>query len=443
MVMEQTQASPRSGLRNGIVGAGRLSLLHQRGFALLWIGQCLSMLADWGLRTLVLIWIYELTHSGFAVSAVGLAQALPLLLLAPLAGVYVDRWPRSHTMATAALGRAALVLPLLAVTGRAGVPFIVLVALLANGAAQFFQPAAAAAVPIVAGTARAGQANSLLGLLQGGVGIVGPGVAAGLIALVGPHGTLLVLSGLYGLAAPVLLRVPAPRPAHAHPRRPSVLREMAEGIRYVQRSMLLSGLLLCAFVFNLGAGALSVLDVVFVTRALHLRPETAGVLLMANGLGGLAGGLLITLVSARVGRCYHRVLAPGVLAYGLAYLAYALSPSLLAGAAALVVVGVAFIPALVAYQTIVQLASADAVRGRVLSLFGTAIAAGMLASLSCTGVCVDLWGVRIVIGAAATLILVCGVLCGVLVRTTPTPGDAVAVDQGPLGPAALAGDLAG
>jgi hypothetical protein len=60
----------------------------------------------------------------------------------------------------------------------------------------------------------------------------------------------------------------------------------------------------------------------------------------------------------------------------------------------------AFIPALVAYQTIVQLASDDAVRGRVLSIFGTAIAAGMLTLLSCTGVCVDLWGVRTVIGAA-------------------------------------------
>jgi hypothetical protein len=82
------------------------------------------------------------------------------------------------------------------------------------------------------------------------------------------------------------------------------------------------------------------------------------------------------------------------------------------------------------------------VRGRVLSIFSTAIAAGMLASLSCTGVCVDLWGIRTVIGAAATLILVCGVLCSVLVRATPTPWAAAAVDHGQLVPAALAGDLA-
>jgi predicted MFS family arabinose efflux permease len=265
-------------------------------------------------------------------------------------------------------------------------------------------------------------------------------MAAGLVALVGPHGALLVLSGLYLLAAPVLLRVPAPRPAHATLHTPSVPREMAAGIRYVQRSSLLAGLLLCAFVFNLGAGALSVLDVVFVMRALHLRPETAGVLLMANGLGGIAGGLLIALASARVGQRYHRLLGVTAVANGLAYLAYALAPSLAAATVALVLVGLAFIPALVSYQTIVQLASDDAVRGRVLSIFSTGIAAGMLASLSCAGVLIDLWGVRTVIGVAATLILACGILCCALVRVTPTPRDAPEAGDSPLVPMALAGD---
>jgi MFS family permease len=86
------------------------------------------------------------------------------------------------------------------------------------------------------------------------------------------------------------------------------------------------------------------------------------------------------------------------------------------------------------------LASDDAMRGRVLSIFSTGIAAGMLTSLSCAGVLVDLWGVRTVIGAAATLILVCGLLCCALVRVTPAPGDAAEVDRRLLMPAALAGD---
>jgi len=64
-----------------------MDLLRDRGFALLWSGQFLGTLADWALRTLVLIWVYGVTRSGVAVSLVGLAEALPLLALAPLAGV--------------------------------------------------------------------------------------------------------------------------------------------------------------------------------------------------------------------------------------------------------------------------------------------------------------------------------------------------------------------
>jgi len=70
-------------------------LLRTRGFALLWCGQSLSGLADSSLRPLVLIWVYTLTRSAITVSLVGLAEALPLLALAPFAGVFVDRWSRA------------------------------------------------------------------------------------------------------------------------------------------------------------------------------------------------------------------------------------------------------------------------------------------------------------------------------------------------------------
>lgn len=54
-----------------------MDLLRNRGFMLLWAGQFLAILADWSLRTALLIWVYSLTRSGVAVSLVGLAEALP------------------------------------------------------------------------------------------------------------------------------------------------------------------------------------------------------------------------------------------------------------------------------------------------------------------------------------------------------------------------------
>jgi predicted MFS family arabinose efflux permease len=157
---------------------------------------------------------------------------------------------------------------------------------------------------------------------------------------------------------------------------------------------------------------------------------------MANGLGGVAGGLLMTVASRWVRRRFHRLLGLTVLADGLAYVAYAVAPSLAAATVALTLAGLAFIPALICYRTVVQLASADAVRGRVLSIFSTGIAAGMLASLSCTGALIDLWGVRPVIGAAAIMILACGLLCCALVRVMPAPEADAAAETSRPAPAA-------
>src|SRR5438067_6349010 len=80
-------------------------------------------------------------------------------------------------MAGAVLARVVLLLPLLAVTSRAGLPVILLVTLLVNAAAQFFMPAAAAAVPSVVGQEQVGRANGLLSLINGGIAAIGPGAA--------------------------------------------------------------------------------------------------------------------------------------------------------------------------------------------------------------------------------------------------------------------------
>lgn len=61
-----------------------MGLWRERGFLLLWVGQLLNIIGAWSLRTVLLIWVYTLTGSGVAVSLVGLAEAVPLLLLGPV-----------------------------------------------------------------------------------------------------------------------------------------------------------------------------------------------------------------------------------------------------------------------------------------------------------------------------------------------------------------------
>lgn len=398
-----------------------MSLLRTRGFVLLWSGQFLGILADWSLRTMLLIWVYGLTHSGVAVSLVGLAEALPLLVLAPVAGVFVDRWSRARVMAISVLARAALILPLLTVDGRAGFPMILVVTFFANAVSQFFMPAASAAVPVVVGPERAGQANSLLSLIQGAIGVVGPAGAALLFAAVGPHGTVYVLIGIYLVSSPILAMVPAPRPPDDGTERATVVAEMLDGLRYVRRSRLLVALTIVAFVALLGVGALSVLDVVFVTRALHLPSEDVGALFTASGIGQVAGGIVVALLSGWIAGRYHLLLGAAIIVNGITLVGYALSPSLPVAVLVLLASGLSFPPLIVSFMTLIQLSTDDAYMGRVMSLVNTGMAVALIASMTCGGALTDLFGVRQVIGGGAAMLIVAGVLSLAIIRATPAP----------------------
>jgi predicted MFS family arabinose efflux permease len=400
-------------------------VLRNRGFARLWVGQFLSLFADWALRALLLLWVYRLTHSGVGTSLVGAAEALPLLVLSPIAGALVDRWHRGHVMAMAVLARVALLAPLLLVTNRAQLPLIVLVTLLVNSASQFFMPAAGACTPVVVGQEQLGQANSLLSLLQSSVGLLAPAAGALLFTRLGAHGAVALLGLLYLCAAPVLATVPAPTPAGAGAAA-SLVEEIATGLTYVRRQPQLVALFSTAFVYCLGVGALTVLDVVFIGRVLHLRPETVGVLYLANGAGAFCGSTLMLVAGKRLTRRYHQLVRWTVLANGCALMVYALAPSLGVAAAAVGAVGFLFSIALVSFITLIQLNAEDRVMGRVMSLCSMTVAAGLLISLAWGGALADLLGVRQVMGTSAVVIAFCGILNFRLVRETPVPRSATA-----------------
>ncbi|HEY8741454.1 MAG TPA: MFS transporter, partial [Chloroflexota bacterium] len=285
-----------------------LALFGNRGFRYLLAGQFLSLIAPWCQRTMVLIWVFALTKSGTGVSLMGLAEALPMLLLAPVAGVFVDRWDRGRTMTLVVLVQAVVLLPLLTVQGLSGVWVILVVTLAISAASQFFQPAAAAALPVIVGPEALGQANGLLQTSNSVVPILAPGLAALLYAALGPHKLVLVLGGIYLLSMPFLARVPAPRPDQATTLAPAFLSEMRAGLAYVRRSHLIRSIMIVVFIALLGVGGLSVLDVVFVTRALHVRTEAVGLLLSASGVGQLCSGVLVSVLSKRLTRFYHRLL---------------------------------------------------------------------------------------------------------------------------------------
>src|SRR5262249_18394176 len=112
---ETSDASKPGGTRQTAVNAPGQGFLINRNFAWLAVGQAISNLGDVVYSTTLLIWVFTLTHSAPAVSGVLAAQYLPVFLLGPFAGVFVDRWNRRQTMLISDLIRAvAATLPLIA-----------------------------------------------------------------------------------------------------------------------------------------------------------------------------------------------------------------------------------------------------------------------------------------------------------------------------------------
>src|SRR5262245_28742745 len=75
-------------------GGGRLSVLKNRNFTLLWVGQIVSNAGSWMQIVAQGILVYQLTHSPFYLGVVGLARAIPMIVLPPMGGVIADRMPR-------------------------------------------------------------------------------------------------------------------------------------------------------------------------------------------------------------------------------------------------------------------------------------------------------------------------------------------------------------
>lgn len=342
-------------------------VLRNRDFDLYWGGVVLSQVGTRGAVAANLYQVYQLTGSTAQVGLVGLAQAVALLGLSPLGGIYADRLDRRRllqvTQCVALVVSAALAAVTLA--GAATVWTVLVTSLLATAAATFDQPARQALIPAMVPKERLVDAFALLNPSRELAVLVGPALAGLLIAAGGP-GTVYVFDAVtYGALVVVLamLRVP-PLPVDGERR--SLLESLRDGVRYVARRPVvwqLMGLDLAATVF----GAYRVLLPAFADNVLHVGATGYGLLSAAPSAGALIGSVWVFKLvrTARSGR----LVLWGTAAYGIAVVGLAQSrvfPLALVMALAL---GTADALATTVRHAAVQVETPDTLRGRVSALY--------------------------------------------------------------------------
>ncbi len=346
--------------------------LSHRNYRLFFGGQGLSLVGTWMQQIAVSWLVYRLTHSVFMLGVVGFAGRIPTFVLAPAAGVLVDRWNRHRTLVlTQILSMIqALILAILVLTGTVLVWQIIVLTVLLGLINAFDVPARQSFVVDMIGRKEdLGNAIALNSSMVNGARLVGPSLAGILIAVVG-EGLCFLANAASFLAVIVSLLamkgIPKkPKVVHAH-----FLRGLKEGFSYAFGfAPIRSLLLLLALVSLMGMGYM-VLMPVFAKEILHGGPNTYGFLMGATGVGALAGALFLASRKSVVG--LGRIIVAASSIFGVGLIGLSLTRSFILALVFMTVVGFGMMVQMASTNTVIQTIVDEDKRGRVMSFYAMA-----------------------------------------------------------------------
>jgi Na+/melibiose symporter-like transporter len=374
-------------------------LVRRRDYRLVLSAGLISLTGDWILRTGLAFHVYTLTGSTLASGGLLLASFVPLVVLGSLAGVFVDRWDRRRTMIVVNLLHAIVLLPLLAVRDESGLWVIYVIVLAQSCLQQFFRPAEQSLVPhlvdpqqLVTANALNSQSNDiarLTGAALGGVLAAAGGLP--LLAAVDAATYLLAMGLLFGVKH----------------RAVAVVRERTSGAVQRLKTEWMDGLRIClsskalriVFVFGLvtgvGEGAMSTLFAPFVSAELGGDGTAYGLIVSAQAVGGIVGGLVAAAVGARFAAA--KLWGVGAVLFGLIDLALFCYPLFYDGLAPayvlMIAVGLPGAFVVAGSMTVVQRLTDDASRGRVFGALFAAEGLAVLVGITASGLLGEVVGI--------------------------------------------------
>jgi MFS family permease len=353
--------------------AGRYRLLadvtplrESAAFRRLWVGTTLSSAGSALTGFAVILQVYDLTRSPFAVGLIGVAQMVPTLAVGLLGGSVTDSTDRRKLvlMTSSALAAVSAALAAAAFAGPGPVWLLYVLVAVQFALVAVDRPARSTFVPTLLPAGQIPAALALDRLSRQITLTAGPAVA-GVIAAsphLGLRSCYLIDVTSFAAALYGVVRLPAMRPRDGAAR-PGA-RAVAEGIGFIRRSQVLAGAFLAdlnATVFGLPVALFPAIN----AERFGGSPRTLGLFTAAIGLGGLASAAL----SGPVGNITRqgRAMLCTVAVWGAAFAGFAVASSLWLALGLLALAGAADTFTVVFRGAIVQAVTPDRLRGRVIA----------------------------------------------------------------------------
>lgn len=405
-------------------------LMAEPDFLRLWVAQAVSNQGDWVYSLGV---VASLLRQGATTSTLALVfvmQYLPRAVTSTFGGPLVDRFARKRIMIIADLVRAVAVLSLL-FGGAPSKGHLYAVAACLGLFAALFQPSLQASIPNVVSAPRLMAANALVSVTFQLAVMTGPLIGALLVARVGVRTAFAVNAASFLVSAILVgtLRLPhqTPRAVGFSPRR-----ELLEGFRYAASTPVIRGVLIVTGMVMMAAALRGPLEPVFLVQVLHTPFAALGLPAAVWGLGMLLGSSAAPAAARAWSR--ERLLTISIAMVGVCVFAAAQSRVLSSLLCLWLVAGSGNAVGTIAYQSLLQQRTPDALRGRIMAASEAVLDIAYLAGILIAGWLGGHAGLRVDLAVAGGLFLCAAAVSHVsLGRGTP-PSAAATGDSVPARP---------
>ncbi len=382
--------------------------LRHRNFRLFFGGQSISLIGTWMTRIATSWLVYRLTKSSLLLGTVGFAGQIPTFLLAPLAGVIVDRIDRHKVLVwTQTLAMLqSFALAWLTLSHRINIKEVLALSALQGFINAFDMPARQSfMVKMVEDRTDLSNAIAINSSMVNMARLVGPSLAGMLIAATN-EGWCFFVDGISYIAVIISLFLMVLPKTGEQRQETTMIAQLREGWSYVAASAPIRTILLLFALLSLMGWPFMVLMPVFAVQVLHGGPHTLGFLMGAVGVGSLISAL--SLVMRRSVRGLTRIIPIAAVVFGVGLISFGLSTSFALSLPLMLVTGFGMMQGLTSSNTIIQTLVDEKMRGRVMSYYTMAfvgmapfgsLLAGALAHLIGAPHTVIVSGVACILGA--------------------------------------------
>lgn len=392
---------------------GFSAVLSHRDFSFLWSGQLVSNIGTAISSLALMFYAYDLTGSAMAMAILAMVQTIPVVVFAGFVGVYVDQWNRKTIMIVSDIIRAITILLIpLAIYFPTVMPTIYWVYLLtfvyATANAWFF-PARSASIPNLVEGDELVAANSLSQMTFQVVQLVVPPVGGILVAFLAPDYFLAfaITSSTFIFSAFALRGIRTNlRPDRTVDDKESLMKQIAQGARYVVGNAILSFLFVFAMLLAASSGILNALLLPYLEGELGLGSAQFGLILSAGAATGAVAAIYFSR-KKELNKPLYLVASAGLLA-GIAVIALVLAFDLVTVMISWAMIGAVDVTLNIPLSVLMQKLVEDKLRGRVFALLNVAFTAVQVIGMGIGGVWAEIAGSTgpPLIGAALGLVIV-------------------------------------